>query len=230
MNATQVNLADIGVTEPIRIMLFDAGYLSEDNLTAEGPDRLIATGKGHRLHHAEPTSGDPPDGASPIDAMNHRLQPRRASRLPATSTHRRTRLRHDQRAAPLSTLQPTRPRRCRRRVAADHQHPQPAQAVQPPASNGLKPSNHSTQSHRPTGQRLLGPSVNPTDRPRHHTGRPTRCRRQRATACWVQFFPTVAKDRAQIPRPIGLVEGLAGIGNVVPLSTGCGACPHRLVA
>jgi transposase len=36
--------------------LADAGYLSEHNLTTEGPDRLIATGKNRGLHH---TAADP---------------------------------------------------------------------------------------------------------------------------------------------------------------------------
>jgi transposase len=34
----------------IGLLLADAGYLSEHNLTTEGPDRLIATGKNHTLH------------------------------------------------------------------------------------------------------------------------------------------------------------------------------------
>lgn len=35
--------------EPVGLLLADAGYLSEDNLTAPGPDRLIATGAGGQL-------------------------------------------------------------------------------------------------------------------------------------------------------------------------------------
>lgn len=60
--------------EPVGTMLFDAGYLSENNLTADGPDRLIATGKAWKLRRKEPTSGPPPDGAGPIEAMEHRLR------------------------------------------------------------------------------------------------------------------------------------------------------------
>lgn len=74
MAATQTNLRHAGVSERIGIMLFDAGYLSDDNLTVEGPDRLIATGKAWKLQRQEPTSGDPPAGASPIAAMEHRLR------------------------------------------------------------------------------------------------------------------------------------------------------------
>lgn len=74
MAATQANLDAAGITEPVGIMLFDAGYLSEDNLTADGPDRLIATGKAWKLRRSDPTEGPPPENASPIDAMQHRLR------------------------------------------------------------------------------------------------------------------------------------------------------------
>jgi transposase len=40
------------VSEPVGLLVADAGYLSEDNLTVEGPDRLIATGKGGQLQAA----------------------------------------------------------------------------------------------------------------------------------------------------------------------------------
>ena len=58
-------------------MLLDAGYLSTDNLTAPGPDRLIAVGKSHDLASAakdDPTTGRPPPQATPIEAMAHRLR------------------------------------------------------------------------------------------------------------------------------------------------------------
>jgi transposase len=58
----------------IGLLLFDAGYLSEANLTAPGPDRLIATGKHRTLEHTarQPThTTDPP--TTPIQAMTRRL-------------------------------------------------------------------------------------------------------------------------------------------------------------
>ena len=61
----------------IGVVLLDAGYLSTDNLTAAGPDRLIAVGKSHDLASAaknEPATGTPPPGANPIEAMAHRLR------------------------------------------------------------------------------------------------------------------------------------------------------------
>lgn len=70
---TQTNLAAAGIAEPVGTMLFDAGYLSEDNITAPGPDRLIATGKAHAVHASEPATGQPPPDASPVQTMAHRL-------------------------------------------------------------------------------------------------------------------------------------------------------------
>jgi transposase len=57
--------------------LLDAGYDSEDNLTAPGPDRLIATTTRRTQERAaaeHPTNGPPPPGATPRQAMRHRLQ------------------------------------------------------------------------------------------------------------------------------------------------------------
>lgn len=61
----------------IGVMLADAGYLSADNLTVPGPDRLIAVGKSHDLATAaqeHPTEGPPPQEATPVEAMAHRLR------------------------------------------------------------------------------------------------------------------------------------------------------------
>lgn len=84
---TQRNLAAAGVEAPIGTMLFDAGYLSEENLTAEGPDRLIATTGAWKLRRQAPTAGDPPEGASPIQAMEHRLCTPEGSALYALRQH-----------------------------------------------------------------------------------------------------------------------------------------------
>lgn len=61
----------------IGVFLADAGYFSEANLTAPGPDRLIAPGKGRHLERAArdtPVSGSPPAGVSVVEAMEHRLR------------------------------------------------------------------------------------------------------------------------------------------------------------
>jgi transposase len=63
--------------ESIGIVLADAGYCTNENLTAPGPDRLIATGKARDVHHAateKPAQGVAPQDADPITAMAHRLR------------------------------------------------------------------------------------------------------------------------------------------------------------
>jgi transposase len=65
--------------EPVGIglVLADAGYFSHENLTATGPDRLIALGKHRdtqREAHEYPTSGPPPEDATPVQRMRHRLR------------------------------------------------------------------------------------------------------------------------------------------------------------
>jgi transposase len=60
----------------IELVLADAGYCSEYNLTCPGPDRLIATGKGRDLEKAarDPGSDGPGRGGPAIQAMRERLK------------------------------------------------------------------------------------------------------------------------------------------------------------
>jgi transposase len=85
MAAVADRLAAAGIDEPIGTMLFDAGYLSEDNLTAIGPDRLIATAKSWKLGRTARQhgylQGDPAANAGPIEAMEHRLRTEDGARL-----------------------------------------------------------------------------------------------------------------------------------------------------
>jgi hypothetical protein len=58
-------------------VLADAGYPADANLTAPGPDRLIALGKGRDQSTAatrEPAHGPPPPHATTRQAMKHRLR------------------------------------------------------------------------------------------------------------------------------------------------------------
>jgi transposase len=91
MTNTVGNLAAAGVGQPLGTMLFDAGYLSEDHLTAEGPDRLIATAKSWKLRGTAKQQGylhgDPPPQATPIEAMEHRLRTEQGSRLYGMRQH-----------------------------------------------------------------------------------------------------------------------------------------------
>jgi transposase len=57
----------------IGLALADAGYLSKDNLTCPGPDRLIATGKHRNLEKAARASDGNGDRDGPVAAMAARL-------------------------------------------------------------------------------------------------------------------------------------------------------------
>jgi transposase len=61
----------------IGTVLADAGYASDANLAEPGPDRLIALGKSRdqaRAARTAPVTGPPPPGATPRQAMDHRLR------------------------------------------------------------------------------------------------------------------------------------------------------------
>jgi transposase len=68
----------------IGTVLADAGYASDANLAAPGPDRLIALGKGRdqsRTVTDQPACGPPPPHAAPRQAMSHRLRTEEGSTL-----------------------------------------------------------------------------------------------------------------------------------------------------
>lgn len=76
--AVAANAASAGIGGGLGTVLADAGYWSEDNATAAGPDRLIATTKDWKQRRAAremgTTTGAPPEGASTLEAMEHRLR------------------------------------------------------------------------------------------------------------------------------------------------------------
>jgi len=78
MEAVTSQAAAAGIDGEVGTVLADAGYWSDDNATADGPDRLIATTKDWKQRKAArelgTTVGPPPDGASPLEAMEHRLR------------------------------------------------------------------------------------------------------------------------------------------------------------
>jgi transposase len=71
-------LAAAGITAGVELMLADAGYCSDANLTSPGPDRLIATTKDHKQRRAArelgQTSGPPPPDAIAVEEMEHLLR------------------------------------------------------------------------------------------------------------------------------------------------------------
>jgi transposase len=62
------------MTAQLGTVVFDAGYCSIDNITAQGPDRLIATASTATLTEQGPASGQIDHDASPIEKMSHRLR------------------------------------------------------------------------------------------------------------------------------------------------------------
>jgi transposase len=84
-------LAAAGITAPVGLTLADAGYWSEANASAPGPDRLIATLKDHRQRRAArelgTTTGAPLPDAAPIDAMEHRLRTAEGAAAYAQRSH-----------------------------------------------------------------------------------------------------------------------------------------------
>jgi len=71
-------LTAAGIAGNAELVLADAGYWSQDNATAPGPDRLIATMKDHKQRAAArelgQTTGPPPPNATPIQEMEHLLR------------------------------------------------------------------------------------------------------------------------------------------------------------
>ena len=65
------------MTGGIGTLVKDAGYYSEENITAPGPDRLTATGKtreAEKQAREQPAEGPPPEDATPAETNSHRLR------------------------------------------------------------------------------------------------------------------------------------------------------------
>ena len=71
------------MTGGIGVLVEDAGYCSEANLTAEGSvDKLIATGNRASMGKAardNPAAGPPPENATATGKMDHRLRTPKAA-------------------------------------------------------------------------------------------------------------------------------------------------------
>lgn len=107
---SEENLGTVGVTEPVGLVTADAGCWSEDNATADGPDRLIATQKDWKQRRAAREMGTTRDPARRRQAArSHGAPPahrRRCGHLRHALTHHRAGLRGPQgepRMARLST-------------------------------------------------------------------------------------------------------------------------------
>jgi hypothetical protein len=91
VTAARAALDAAGVTDPIGVVLADAGYWSEANAASDGPPRLIATQKDWKQRRAArdlgTTSGPPPQHASPLDAMEHALRTAQGGAAYKTRSH-----------------------------------------------------------------------------------------------------------------------------------------------
>ncbi len=87
LEQAQRNLRTVGVTEPIGVLVADAGYYSDSNAsrqTADGPELLIATAKGWRERkaaQAHPPRGRIPEAFTTRQRMGRKLQTKRGQRL-----------------------------------------------------------------------------------------------------------------------------------------------------
>jgi transposase len=74
--AKSVDQARPGPAAEIGLIVADAGYCSEDNLTTPGPDRVIATAKDRELRASRDTdhASEPAPDASAVEKMRHRLR------------------------------------------------------------------------------------------------------------------------------------------------------------
>ncbi len=89
--AIRHSLNAAGISAEVGVLLLDAGYWSEDNATAKGPDRLIATTKDWKrrkqLREQDTVVGLPPEDATPKEAMEHRLCTAEGAELYAKRGH-----------------------------------------------------------------------------------------------------------------------------------------------
>lgn len=78
VSALEDSIARAGIKDEIGVVLADAGYWSENNAGAPGPECLIATSKDWKqrrdARQMGTTSGPPPEDASALEAMEHRLR------------------------------------------------------------------------------------------------------------------------------------------------------------
>jgi hypothetical protein len=91
IEATDEVARSAGIDEQIGLVTADARYWSEENATAPGPDRLIATTKDWKQRKAArelgETAGPPPADASPPEQMEHRLRTPEGAAAYATRSH-----------------------------------------------------------------------------------------------------------------------------------------------
>ena len=143
--------------DTIGTIVADAGYLSIENLTTAGPDRLIATRRRHKLEVAAKNANntaaadehdDTAELDDPIKQMSRRLtSPDAMANLPTSRRDRRTRQRPPQRPHRPTPLLPTRPNRRPSRTRPRRDHREPPQNLETPS-----PDHEDRIARHPKGQ------------------------------------------------------------------------------
>ena len=213
MIATVIDmLTAAGITDPIGIVLADAGYWSDNNATTNGPDRLIATLKDWKQRQAVrdlgQTSGPPPQQASPLEAMEHRLRTPHGAHLyaqrsctiePVFGNHKENRGHPRFRRRGLAAA--------RQRMVTDQHQPQPHKTLRPACQHDSH--THLTPPRRdrqPVSTHPLPAAHNPpSKKPEIDAARPTTAHPtpQFATACLLPNRATrtiIAGDRPATQR------------------------------
>lgn len=170
-----------GVTEPIGVVLGDAGYCTEAVLAGlpdDGPDYYLAA---RNMRHGKPRVGSrtPARGRDADGQDGPEAVPQgRTGPLRQTQVDHRTCLRSDQDRQRNPLFHPPRLRRRGSRVEAHRRDPQPPQAPPPPARHSRRPdhcdltgqrggANELTASNtrpQPARTTLIGPSRPPPAR------------------------------------------------------------------
>jgi hypothetical protein len=120
-------LAAAGIDEQPGLVLADAGYWNGPHINALAARGIPGAGPARRRH---PPGSQPATPRRPLRVHAQHPQPRRRSHaLQTTPSDHRARLRPDQDHPPRRPLPAKGPSRLQGRMAADHRHPQPPQAL-----------------------------------------------------------------------------------------------------
>lgn len=87
VNSVIAGLEATNCKESIGLVLADAGYESEDNLAAPGPDRLIADSRAHKMRREPLATEVPGDDATPTERNAYRLRTEEGRALYAKRQH-----------------------------------------------------------------------------------------------------------------------------------------------
>ena len=165
------------MTGGIGILVADAGHHSEANLTASGPDRLIADGKTSDLARREPADAPCPTMPPPCRRTHTGCAPPGPRRLQTPRPRRRGPARQPQGQRRPAPLQPPRPAQRHQRI------PLRRPRLQPPPP-GRRQLNSTPEPAQRPGRRMPAKTRQPHRRPADPAYRPAP-----RTACTAKTRP-----------------------------------------